>query len=95
MFIGDELSAAGYRLAGFAVLSPSLADCEAVLNEQLLRRPPFLLLSAEYAQALGAGSVDRMLIRFDPPVGIVRDAGGRVSAPDIARRVRRTLGIER
>lgn len=93
VFIGDEVTAAAYRLAG---LEARVAPPEAVAAQwaQALReRPPLVLITAECAAALPAAELDAALARFDPPVAVVPDAGARVAPPDFMARVRASLGI--
>ncbi len=92
-FIGDELTAAGYRLVGFAAYSPPLAQAARLIRERIAQQPPLLLITAEYAEQLEADWLDQALAVFDPPLGIVVDAAGRVPVHDMAERIQGVLGI--
>ena len=93
LFIGDETTAAGYRLAGLEVRSPDPAAMEEALTQARAEHPPVILLTAEYAAHLEPAALDRMLSDARPPIQLVTDAGGRVAPPDLAGRIRRRVGV--
>jgi vacuolar-type H+-ATPase subunit F/Vma7 len=93
LFIGDELSAAGYRLAGARVLSPEPAALAAAFagarNEAAL-----VLISAQYAALLPRALLDEALLAQTPLTVVVPDVRGQVPPPDLERRLRASLGVE-
>lgn len=93
VFIGDEVTAAGYRLAGLEDRVGGAAEAPALWARALQDAPPLILITAECAAALDAAELDAALARLDPPVAIVPDAGGRVPLPEVMARVRASLGI--
>jgi vacuolar-type H+-ATPase subunit F/Vma7 len=93
VFIGDEATAAAYRLAGLDARVAAPAEAAAPWRRALREAPPLLLITAECAAALPPDELDAALARLDPPVAIVPDVGGRVAAPDLMARVRASLGI--
>jgi len=93
VFIGDEATAAGYRLAGLAVEVATPAQARVRLDAARRNGAPLILLTAECARAIPADELDAALEAFAPPVLIVPDAAGRVAPPDMAARVRAALGI--
>jgi vacuolar-type H+-ATPase subunit F/Vma7 len=93
VFIGDETTAAGYRLAGFDVRVATPESAPAAWARALGQSPPLLLITAECAAALPVEALDAALARLEPPVAIVPDAAGRVPLPDLLPRVRASLGI--
>ena len=93
VFIGDEVTGAAYRLAGFDVRVASPAQSPAALEQALGHAAPAILITAECAAALPDGALDAALARCDPPVAVVPDAADRVPLPDYAARVGATLGI--
>lgn len=93
VFIGDEVTAAGYRLAGLEVRVGGPAEAPALWARTLGEAPPLILITAECAAALDAAQLDAALARLDPPVALVPDAGGRVPLPDVTARVQASLGI--
>ncbi|MDH4047904.1 MAG: V-type ATP synthase subunit F [Gammaproteobacteria bacterium] len=96
VFIGDEVTAAGYRLAGARVLVPDSGDDRDVSATfaEALRSADLVLISAACAGELPADLLDRAVRAADPLLLIVPDAAGRVSMPDVAADVGRALGIE-
>ncbi|HKJ70537.1 MAG TPA: V-type ATP synthase subunit F [Gammaproteobacteria bacterium] len=94
LFIGDETTAAGYRLAGLEVRSPSPEAAAAELDRARDRWPPLILITAEYAAHLQPAELERFLSRAEPPLQVVTDAAGRVPVPDLAARIRARVGVE-
>lgn len=87
VFIGDEHTAIGFRLAGLDVQTDSAGWDEA------LERAPFVIITAEMAAALPPGVVEAAIRRSDPPVALIPDIRGRSAPADPADRVRRVLGV--
>jgi vacuolar-type H+-ATPase subunit F/Vma7 len=88
IFLGDLLTAAGYRLAGARVLTPPLGEA-AQAFERACERAPLVLVTAEYAAVIGSrGRPGRAL------VAVVPDARGRLAPPDPGARLRRELGLD-
>jgi vacuolar-type H+-ATPase subunit F/Vma7 len=92
VFVGDEVSAAGFRLAGLRVRVPNDDDLIATI-EWACGRAPLVLIGAETAQRLSAAELDEYLSRLSPPVVIVPDVRGAAAPPDIAKRLRQQLGM--
>lgn len=88
-FLGDELSAAGFRLAGLDVETE--VDAEAF--RRALAESPFVIVTAERAAALPASLVSAAVRRARPPVAVVGDARRAAEPPSPARRVKRVLGV--
>ncbi len=93
VFIGDEVTAAAYRLAGLDVEIAAPAEAAARLDAALRRKPPLILMTATCADAIPAGQLDAALAAFAPPVAIVPDAMAARPGPDLVGRVEATLGI--
>jgi vacuolar-type H+-ATPase subunit F/Vma7 len=92
LFIGDEVSATGYRLAGMDVRVPAAEETRSLL-QWALANASLILLTAEYAARIPAAELTRALISIRPPVLIVPDAAGRVPAPDYGLRLKQALGV--
>ncbi len=92
LFIGDEVSATGYRLAGMDVRVPAAEETRSLLHWGLANAP-LILLTAEYAARIPAPELTRALISIRPPVLIVPDADGRVAVPDYGLRLKQALGV--
>lgn len=95
-FIGDEVSAAGFRLAGVAVqvLPTDQAATRALdLFRHHLQESQFVLLTAEVASLLPPDLLARSLRADRPPVLVIPDVRGRVQPPDLASVLRDQLGM--
>lgn len=92
-YIGDEVSAVGYRLAGLAVLVPAPGE-EAAALALARRNAPLVLVSAATAAALPAAELRAALVALAPVTVIVPDVHERVPLPDSTARLRRELGVE-
>lgn len=93
-YIGDEATAAGYRLAGAEVRVPSLAEAAETFRRAHEHETDLILLSAEIAAALPREELEAAVLGERPLVAIVPDAHARHAPPDVARDVRLALGIE-
>jgi len=93
-YIGDEATAAGYRLAGAEVRVPTVAEVADVFRRACESETDLVLLSAEFSAALPRDYLAAAVLGDRPLVAIVPDAHGRHAPPDVARDVRLALGIE-
>ncbi len=93
-YIGDEVTAAGYRLAGAEVRVPVPAETSDVLRRAIADGAELILLSASSASDLDPEELEAALVAEQPLVALVPDVFGRRAAPDVAREVRLALGIE-
>ncbi len=93
-YIGDEATAAGYRLAGAEVRVPPPEEAPEVFRRAREAEAELILLSAAIVPSMPREELDSALLGEDPLVAIVPDAHGRHSPPDVAREVRLALGIE-
>lgn len=93
VFLGDEVSAAGYRLGGAIVHTPAGGE-EASFFERAQREAPLVLVTAEVAARLPSSLLARAFAAGQPLVLIVPDVRRRVAPPDLALSVRRQLGME-
>jgi vacuolar-type H+-ATPase subunit F/Vma7 len=91
-YLGNELEAAGWRLAGALALTPD-RGAEAAAFERARAEASLVLVSAAFARALPAPLLESALAALQPLVLVLPDDGG---APpfDPAERVRRQLGLE-
>ena len=92
VLIGDELSAAGYRLAGVSCLTPSPAEAE-----RMLREPApdlgLLMMTAEFAASLPPAAIARARRRQRPPLILVPDIRGQHRPADLTASLKRQLGL--
>jgi vacuolar-type H+-ATPase subunit F/Vma7 len=93
-YIGDEVTAAGYRLAGAEARVPVPSETGEVFRRACSDGADVILLSAALAPEIDPGELSAALIAEAPLVAIVPDAFGRCPPPDVARDVRLALGIE-
>jgi vacuolar-type H+-ATPase subunit F/Vma7 len=91
-FIGDEVSAAGFRLAGFAAHYPAPAEAE-VLFQRLRAEAALVLITQEALDWVGEGLVRAAILAGRPLVLVIPDIRGRSSPPDIGEAIRRQLGM--
>lgn len=92
VFIGDEVSSSGYRLAGLRVSVPSEDEVMTAIHAAC-NQAPLVLVSAAFAQRLPQAELDELLSQVTPPVIIVPDLLGHASMPDLAIRIRQQLGV--
>jgi len=93
VFIGDRLSAAGFRLAGMRPLVTSQEEVAKVFRDALEAGEP-ILITVSCAAGLPPGALDKAVSAASPPVGVVPDFSGGAEPRDLSRRVRRALGVE-
>ena len=92
LFIGDELTAVGYRLPGMQVRMPD-PDQVAAVFERALSEAPFVMITTTLAAMLPDDRLIEAVRRAHPPVAVVPDAAGTTPLPDMAHRVRLALGV--
>lgn len=93
IFIGDELSAAGFRLTGIETVVPGRNEVGAALQAAPLRAS-LIIMTANMAQHVPPADLEAAMLAEAPTLSIVPDVLFRVPLPDLARRLRSTLGIE-
>lgn len=92
VYIGDEVSAAGYRLAGVQCAVPE-AGAEARALEKARASATLVLVSPAVAARIDAQLLRQALAALTPLVVIVPDTQGAVPRPDLATRLRGQLGL--
>ena len=93
VFIGDEVSAAGYRLAGAEVMSPAPDDVAGAFMSAC-QNAQVVFITAEYATHVPQARLERMIETATPLVMIIEDAHGTGPAQTIEDRVRLVLGLD-
>lgn len=91
-FVGDELSALGFRLGGVECHSPTPAETPALFRT-LLERVQLILLTAEAAQALPPDLLRRTEAAERPLVLVIPDVRRRLLPPNRVDLIRRQLGM--
>ncbi|MFO1317946.1 MAG: hypothetical protein U1F58_20305 [Burkholderiales bacterium] len=92
-FVGDEVTAAGYRLAGARVRVPAPGDEGAALAAARAESP-LVLISAACAARVDPAAMRAALAALAPLVVVVADAQRGAAPPDLAARLRGQLGLE-
>lgn len=92
VFIGDEASAAGYRLAGLQVRIPREDDPLTTVR-RTCEQASLVLISAAIARRLAPGDLERLLAAVQPAVVVVPDLRQHSAMPDLVTRVRQQLGM--
>jgi len=93
IYIGDEVSAAGFRLAGLRVRIPEEGEYRQALD-WAMDQGPLVLISAAIASEIPALELDSYLSSVSPAVVIVPDVHRNVPMPDLSTRLRRQLGVQ-
>ena len=91
-FIGDEVSAAGFRLCGIDVHITDGSDVLALIS-QARERASLVLVSSSAVQDLDRAELDALLAGIEPAVLVVPDARGLHDLPDIIPRIHQQLGM--
>lgn len=93
IYIGDELTAAGFRLAGAQILLPAAGE-EAASLTQAQRDGQLILVCADIAARIPREPLEAALAALAPLTLVVPDLRGRQPMPDRAQRLRRQMGME-
>ena len=93
IYLGDEVGAAGYRLAGARVATPRAGEGAAALA-RACAEAPLVLVSAAVAAGIGARQLRSALSTLAPLVLIVPDVQAELPLPDLAARLHAQLGLE-
>jgi vacuolar-type H+-ATPase subunit F/Vma7 len=93
VFIGDELTAAGFRLTGIDTIVPQPEAAGEALRAAR-KEAALVIMTADLARHVPADELEAALIAEAPAVAVVPDVLFRTPVPDLARRLRRALGIE-
>ncbi len=91
-FIGDEVSAVGFRLAGVAAHSPAPAQAPELFR-RLRGEAALILVTQEALGWVGEGTVRAAMAAARPLVLVIPDVRGRSVPPDIGEAIRRQLGM--
>ena len=92
VYIGDEVSAAGFRLAGLRVRVTGADEVMEVI-ESALSEASLVLLGSDAASRIPRRRLDELLSRVEPAVVVVPDIRARAPLPDVAHRLRTQLGV--
>lgn len=93
IYIGDEVSAAGWQLAGVRVSTPEPGG-ETVALASGRETAPLVLVSAAVAARIDAAALATATGALSPLVLVLPDPQGQVVLPGLAGRLRTQLGLE-
>ena len=95
IFIGDELTAAGYRLTGIETIVPGPKGVGGAFDDARARADLIIIIiTAELARAIPAAALKAARLAETPALAIVPDVRFTAEPPDLAGRLRRVLGID-
>jgi len=94
VYIGDEVTAAGFRLAGIDARTVEPGATADEMRRAVADGAELILLSGQLAGFVPPPELEAALVAPQPPVVVVDDVCGRSVLPDLTREVRATLGIE-
>lgn len=94
VYLGDEVTAAGFRLAGVETRVIEPGNAAGPLHEALESDVDCVLLSGSLAAGLAPAVLEHAREAMEPLFAIVPDVRGRDAPHDLARDVRNALGIE-
>jgi vacuolar-type H+-ATPase subunit F/Vma7 len=92
-YIGDEASAAGFRLAGASVIVPDRGS-ETVALARARADAAVVLIAADVAARIPPRELALARAALAPLALIVPDLRGEIEMPDLAARLRAQLGLE-
>lgn len=92
LFIGDEISAAGFRLAGVRVRSPAREELSQTLH-WANTEASLVMLSADCARWLPADELQRLLAQEFPLFVVIPDVRNDLQVEHLTRQMRRQLGV--
>lgn len=92
VFIGPELAAAGWRLAGAEVIVPAAGDETAALA-RARTQAWLVLVCASLLPRIAPEAWQQAVTALTPLVTAVPDVQGNAPMPDLAERLRSQLGL--
>ena len=93
VFIGDELTAAGFRLTGIETFVPAPVNVAEVFATGR-QRAGMIIITAEAVKWLPPSDLQTASLAEALIVAVVADIRSQAAPPDLTRRLRGTLGIE-
>jgi vacuolar-type H+-ATPase subunit F/Vma7 len=92
VYLGDEVSAAGYRLAGIEVIVTKDGE-EAQSFARVPADAALMLVSSAVAARVPPATLQRAASALHPLLLIVPARGGEARAPELVQRLRVQLGL--
>jgi vacuolar-type H+-ATPase subunit F/Vma7 len=94
IYIGDEVSAAGFALAGCRTFVVTVADSAAAALRAAIGEAPLILIGARAAAAMPPADLQAALSACAPLALVVPDLATGTQPPDLAAELRRRMGME-
>ena len=94
VYIGDEATATGFRLAGLDTRTSAPGDTAEYLRQALAERPDCVLLDGTLVEFVPPELIERAQAADPTLFAVVPDVRGRGTPPDLVQLVRNALGIE-
>jgi vacuolar-type H+-ATPase subunit F/Vma7 len=94
VYLGDEVTAAGFRLAGIETRVADAGAAADALRQALEGEVDCVLLSGALTGAVPPALLERARQAVEPLFAVVPDVRGRDAPEDIGRAVRNALGID-
>ena len=92
LLIGDEITAAGFRLAGVRIRSPQDDELMRVLS-WAQSNSSLIFITAEYVTKLTMDQQNSLLSQEHPPVVVIPDIRSNTPVEDLATQLREQLGV--
>lgn len=92
VFIGDELSAAGFRLSGVDVLVPLQGEAQQLL-ERAMSCAELVLITEAVARQLDPGYLARCRVQLRPMLGVVPDIAAAAWPENLGAELAGKLGL--
>ena len=93
IFIGDELTAAGFRLTGIETVVPE-GDSAAAAFADAAQRASLIVITAALARQVPAAAIEAAMLAERPAVTIIPDVLFQAAPADLIGKLRAALGIE-
>lgn len=94
VYIGDEATAAGFRLAGLDVRTAAADATAELLRNALAERPECVFLDGSLIEFVPPALLERAHAAGPTLFAVVPDIRGRGAPPDVVQFVRGALGID-
>jgi vacuolar-type H+-ATPase subunit F/Vma7 len=94
VYLGDEVTAAGFRLAGLDARVPEPQEVANALRQAVDDGADCVLLSGTLAASVPPAMLEGLQEANHPLFACVPDIRGQGAPPDLARQVRNALGID-
>ncbi len=94
VYIGDEVTAAGFRLAGLEAQVTDAGGAGEALRAALAGDDDCVLFSGQLTGHVPPALLQQALEGIEPVFAVVPDIRGLAAPPDLVREVRNALGID-